>query len=71
MNKTTEQIKRIMEAGASVTVSSAKTTDQLISLAKVAAKNNVRLTIINAGKKTTEQLISIAKAGGGQVEVVF
>ncbi len=71
MTKMTDQLVRIVSAGASIELKADdKSTDQLVRIAS-ALRQGAYLKLLNADGKMTDQLVRIASAKPGQVIFSF
>ncbi|UCG81339.1 MAG: hypothetical protein JSV60_03420 [Desulfobacterales bacterium] len=72
MSMTTDELIRIVSAGASVTLDvGTRTKDELVTIAGAAADSEVLVTFRNLGEMAVDDLVEIAKAGDGSVTFEF
>lgn len=68
MARTTDNIIRIVHAGGSMNINGKEmTTDNMVRIAKAAAKSGSTVTFMGLGDHTTDNLIRIVNAGGKNI----
>lgn len=69
MNRTTDDLVRIVTAGAGLILDAdTKSTEELTKIARAATESEAMLIIRNVGNKTTDELVEIA---GACEDIVF
>ncbi len=72
MSMTTDELIKIVSAGASVTLDvGTRTKDELVKIARAAADSEVLVTFRNSGEMAVDDLVEVAKAGDGGVTFEF